>query len=294
MAISQEFLSLLVHPLYKTPLQYDDQGDRLSDELHSKSFEIRDGVPILLENADADTENYREHYQQDAAVYDYTKEAANGIERAEIRRLRQTIFSVVPKDPKWLLDAGCGGAWLAKHFLPQGKNVISMDISDINPIKALKNFPSKHHFAVVADVFALPFPDNSLDAIVASEIIEHVPDPKLFLEKLFAVVKPGGRLIVTTPYNEVIRTSLCIHCNRETPNNAHLHSFTVESMRKLLPENHKTVSLRIFNGKLAVKSGLQRLCSFMPLGIWRGLDRFLIFLTGKKAYRLMVILEKGI
>jgi ubiquinone/menaquinone biosynthesis C-methylase UbiE len=93
------------------------------------------------------------------------------------------------------------------------------------PITALKNLPHPDHSAIVADVFNMPFKKNSFDIIIASEVIEHVFDPKLFIEKISAVLKPGGKLILLTPYNETIIYHLCVHCNNPTPANAHLHSF---------------------------------------------------------------------
>ncbi len=45
----------------------------------------------------------------------------------------------------------------------------------------------------------LPFEDESLDAAVSIEVIEHVEDQFAFLRELARVVRPGGRVIVTTP-----------------------------------------------------------------------------------------------
>ena len=118
---------------------------------------------------------------------------------------------------------------------------------------------------LVADVFELPIKANSIDCIVASEIIEHVPDPKRFIACLFEVLKPGGKIIITTPYNELIRTSLCIHCNFETPHNAHLHSFTEKNIFQLLPKVNK-VKIQLLNSKLLVKTWVQYLLRFLPTG----------------------------
>lgn len=303
MSVSNDLLPLLVHPVYKTPLHIE--GNTLTDGQHDDRFPIREQVPILLTNTvDSlllETEQhkeehtqfqYRTHYQHDAEVYDYAADTVHPAERMEIQRLREHIVAQMPAKAEWILDVGCGGAWLAKTLAPKGRNLISMDISDINPIKAVKSVGLPNHYGVVADVFALPFRENSIDCIVASEIIEHVSDPKRFLEALHMILKPGGRLIVTTPYNELIRTSLCIHCNRETPHNAHLYSFTERTMRHYLPEHAGKVSMKIFNSKLLVKMQLQRFLSFLPLAAWQVIDDIGNAVTGKKAYRLMVVISK--
>ena len=47
---------------------------------------------------------------------------------------------------------------------------------------------------------AIPFPDNYFDLIIAAEIVEHLlVDPKVVFSKLYSVLKPHGRIIVTTP-----------------------------------------------------------------------------------------------
>jgi 2-polyprenyl-3-methyl-5-hydroxy-6-metoxy-1,4-benzoquinol methylase/uncharacterized protein YbaR (Trm112 family) len=304
MPLSTDFLNLLVHPIRKTPLTYSPELNTLGDEDSDDVFDIKDGVPILLtselNSALAITERhkqagtqfrYKEHYQNDAVAYDYTEEAQNPIEREEINRLRQNILSQVPSSAEWILDTGCGGGWLAKAIAPKGQKVISMDISDINPIRAVKNVPVSNHYGLVADVFELPLNPNSIDCIVASEIIEHVPDPGKFLQELYNILKPGGRVVVTTPYNELIRTTLCIHCNQLTPHNAHLHSFTEHSMKRYIPKGAKS-SMKVFNSKLMVKAHVQKTFSFLPTAAWDAIDKIGITVTGKKAYRLMTIIEK--
>jgi 2-polyprenyl-3-methyl-5-hydroxy-6-metoxy-1,4-benzoquinol methylase/uncharacterized protein YbaR (Trm112 family) len=299
------FLSRLVHPLYKRQLIYQDMSNLLIDPVNNDRFVIKDNVPILLTATEelslTQTEqhtgagsafHYKEHYQNDAATYDYFKTTENPIERAEHDRLHQQILSQIPADADWILDAGCGGGWLAGALSKSGKKVISMDISDINPIKAINNVPSPNHFGLVADVYELPLRDGSVDCIVAAEIIEHVSDPKRFLAALSKALKPGGKLIVTTPYNERIQASLCIHCNRLTPHNAHLHSFTESSITRCLPDNAKNPTTKVFNNKVLVRLGLQRILSVLPLGLYNMVDGLCNTLTKKRAYRLMLTFEK--
>ncbi len=52
---------------------------------------------------------------------------------------------------------------------------------------------------VQADGTALPFADASFDRIIASEVLEHVPDDLGALSELFRVLAPGGRLAATVP-----------------------------------------------------------------------------------------------
>ena len=160
-----------------------------------------------------------------------------------------------------------------KHFINSGTRVVSLDVAQANAEKALKKYPSDNHAAVVADVFALPFKENTFDCIVASEIIEHTVDPHAFVEALKRVLKPGGTLIISTPYKEKIEYSLCIHCNCKTPKNAHLHSFDKNNMRSL----HSTSGLEVeritlVGNKLLLMSRMAILLDKMGYRLWKAID----------------------
>jgi 2-polyprenyl-3-methyl-5-hydroxy-6-metoxy-1,4-benzoquinol methylase len=51
----------------------------------------------------------------------------------------------------------------------------------------------------VADIQAIPRPANHFDTVISCETIEHVPDPRKAISELIRVLKPGGRLFLTTP-----------------------------------------------------------------------------------------------
>jgi SAM-dependent methyltransferase len=53
---------------------------------------------------------------------------------------------------------------------------------------------------IVADLAALPIASDTYDAVVFTEVLEHVSDPASVLEELGRVVRPGGRLLVTVPF----------------------------------------------------------------------------------------------
>ena len=53
--------------------------------------------------------------------------------------------------------------------------------------------------AVVASAEQPPFPSNTFDAVYAGEVIEHLPHPELALQRWVQLLRPGGRLVVTTP-----------------------------------------------------------------------------------------------
>jgi ubiquinone/menaquinone biosynthesis C-methylase UbiE len=51
-----------------------------------------------------------------------------------------------------------------------------------------------------SDITTIPAPDGSFDAILCSEVLEHVPEPTHALDEFERPLKPGGRLILTAPF----------------------------------------------------------------------------------------------
>jgi len=52
----------------------------------------------------------------------------------------------------------------------------------------------------VCDLLAIPETDGAFDAVLCTEVIEHVPDPIRVLHELSRLLRPGGRLILTAPF----------------------------------------------------------------------------------------------
>lgn len=52
----------------------------------------------------------------------------------------------------------------------------------------------------LCDAALIPVGDNVYDGIIISEVLEHVPDPKLILTEAFRVMKPGAKALICTPF----------------------------------------------------------------------------------------------
>ena len=55
------------------------------------------------------------------------------------------------------------------------------------------------HTQVQGDGTRLPYPDNTFDKIIASEVLEHIPDDVAAYDEFFRILKPGGMLAATVP-----------------------------------------------------------------------------------------------
>ena len=228
--------------------------------------------------------NYISHYQKDAEEFDYFEERRGATEHDE-RRLRDYVISEIPDQYNLILDAGCGSAWVAEKLLSENKTVISMDISLANVIKAKSKYSSANHYCIVGDSLYPPFKNKSVDCIIASEVIEHVTEPKMFIEKLLDKVKSNGILIISCPYKEVIRYVLCVHCNQKTPIHSHMHSFDECKLKALHPskEDYK-FEVKIFGNKYLIYLHTYIILKYLPFILWKYVDKVFNFVLGKPVH----------
>lgn len=96
--------------------------------------------------------------------------------------------------------------------LPAGARVLDAGAGDA-PYRGLfahcdyrtHDWPNSPHTGaqsadVVADIAQLPLADGELDAVVCTEVLEHVRNPAAALQELRRVLAPGGRILITVPF----------------------------------------------------------------------------------------------
>lgn len=107
------------------------------------------------------------------------------------RGLWRELAALLPEVDGELLDVGCGRKPYQR--LTRATRYVGLDL-DTPVSRALG----------VADVFyaggALPFPDASFDAVLCSQVLEHVFEPEVFLREIARVLRPDGRLVLTVPF----------------------------------------------------------------------------------------------
>jgi 2-polyprenyl-3-methyl-5-hydroxy-6-metoxy-1,4-benzoquinol methylase len=84
--------------------------------------------------------------------------------------------------------------------------------------------------------------DNSIDVIVSFHVIEHVYDPKLFIQKSNKILKKGGLLIMETPTYDSFWFKLLRHRERSMRCNGHVYLFTKDSLKW-----SKAVGLKLYS-----------------------------------------------
>lgn len=99
-----------------------------------------------------------------------------------------------------VLDAGCGGGDFSIGLDAAGYDVFGSDLSPTGIRHAQSLNVGKFVLSSIYDPLAVPFARETFDAIVSVEVIEHLYSPRGFAQNAMASLRPGGLLVVTTPY----------------------------------------------------------------------------------------------
>ncbi|HET9315339.1 MAG TPA: class I SAM-dependent methyltransferase [Vicinamibacteria bacterium] len=92
-----------------------------------------------------------------------------------------------------LLDVGCGRRPFERMFAGQVTRYLGMDW----PSRDDRAYPD-----VVGNALALPLRSASVDTVLATELMEHLPSPDVFLSEVARVMRRPGTLILTVPFME--------------------------------------------------------------------------------------------
>lgn len=187
-----------------------------------------------------------------------TKILENVGDMALKRRARTIIEGLNIQDTDHLLDAGGGDGYYSKLVLETTAAKVTLYDFDENALASarinLKGYTIDIHQGSVHEI---PFPSNSFDKIILTEVLEHVPQEHKALDELYRVLKPGGLLAMTVPnYNfpflwdplNWIMQNIFHHPIKKSPFNdffagiwyGHLRLYKADELRKKL-EEHKFI-----------------------------------------------------
>jgi 2-polyprenyl-3-methyl-5-hydroxy-6-metoxy-1,4-benzoquinol methylase len=140
--------------------------------------------------------------------------------------------------PGRVLDVGCSTGYLAERLQQRGSTVIGIEM-DERAAEAARRFCEAVYVGDI-ETMELPFEPESFDAVLCGDLIEHLRDPQGVLERLRPLLRPGGRLVLSTPNiaNWAMRLSLLFGRFRYTEwgilDRTHTHLFTRKTLRELL------------------------------------------------------------
>lgn len=102
---------------------------------------------------------------------------------------------------KRVLDIGCGGGILAESMARRGAQVTGIDMGKeplgVARLHALEQGVELEYRQITAEAHAEEVP-GQYDVVTCMEMLEHVPDPASVLRAIATLVRPGGRVFVST------------------------------------------------------------------------------------------------
>ena len=135
-----------------------------------------------------------------------------------------------------ILDIGVGNGVLEAMALEASFKVAALD-PDVEVISRLTKIGVD---ARVGYAESLPFDDSAFDYVVASEVFEHLSDVsrEASLVEIFRVLRPGGCLLITVPYDEDLALGevVCPDCGKIFHRWGHQKSFTLPSLKEELAQ----------------------------------------------------------
>jgi demethylmenaquinone methyltransferase/2-methoxy-6-polyprenyl-1,4-benzoquinol methylase len=104
------------------------------------------------------------------------------------------VKAIDPQPGERILDIACGTGTSSAALLRSGAEVVGLDFSP----GMLEQARRKHRKVdfVEGDAMKLPFGDNEFDAVTISFGLRNVAEPRIALDEMYRVLKPGGRLVI--------------------------------------------------------------------------------------------------
>jgi 2-polyprenyl-3-methyl-5-hydroxy-6-metoxy-1,4-benzoquinol methylase len=95
-------------------------------------------------------------------------------------------------DGERVLEVGCGAGRFTEVLVSTGADVVAVDAS--SAVEAARETVGSRATVLRADLFALPFDEESFDRVLCYGVLQHTPDPRAAFLTIVRYVRPGGRI----------------------------------------------------------------------------------------------------
>jgi len=137
---------------------------------------------------------------------DASRPTINGQAGIQLAELFERIVCEQPQ-VRTICDLGCGSGFLASRLAARSFSVTGVDASDVLLASAAKHHASDKVTFVRGVIGELPpiALAGTFDVVVSSDVIEHLLQPAQLIRDAHRLLRPGGRLVVGTPYHGYLK-----------------------------------------------------------------------------------------
>ena len=167
-----------------------------------------------------------------------------------------------------VLEIGTGSGYGIEIIAPHATRFTTLDKHRAEGL----TLPANVEF-VSAKVPPLPFADGTFDCVITFQVVEHIRRDGEFIREIARVLKPGGRLLITTPNRTMSLTR----------NPWHVREYDLKEFSKLLSPHFAKVEAMGVEGNEQVmayyeknREGVQRITRFDPLRLQYRLPRWML------------------
>ena len=207
-----------------------------------------------------DVRSWNDTFAREHDIDDYYARSGFLIRWIEQRRLRFIRDMVSAGTADRILEVGCGGGHVLRMF-PEA-DLTGVDVSGEMLKKARRNLRGYPVQLLQGELHELDLPSGGFDAIICTEVLEHVVDPRAVLSQMKRLLRPSGRVVVTFPNDPLVnRLKSIIRGSGLTilppfrriswgGDQYHLHVWRVREMRSLLSEYFRVSRVRFAPSRL--------------------------------------------
>ena len=221
-------------------------------------------LEVVSSNREVLRRHYAREHHQEVSYAPSPNGYIEAFHRARIQQAQRLLRPVRGK----VLDVGSGYSLVAMAGPWPELDIYACDW-DGDAVRHLHQGGAVHH-AVRCSASDLCFAPRSFDAVYAGEVIEHLIDRPGALRQWIELIRPGGRLVLTTPN----RRHLLVRCTRveQVQNPEHLHEYTVAELRgeieaaggRVLATEGLTLPLPVYVPGRGWRDGMQVLSRYVP------------------------------
>lgn len=166
------------------------------------------------------------------------------LKRGFAKKYHQGVVSIAEG---FFCDLGCGlGGCVGLYAASSGFPAVGLDAS-VNALLFANSEKKRLHFDrinfITGNLFNTPFKSSCFDTVYLGQVLEHVVDEEKVLREAVRILKPGGKLIISVPKEDIL------------PSPYHVRTYTSKDLKSLLsPYTHGEILFYSFDARRFVVS----------------------------------------